>query len=78
MDDFDMYADESETESPKPLGPVAMLFRKVDRLEAELRSTKDELARLRRMVEGSSDNMTRLRTRFSVAENKLDSVRNRR
>ena len=75
-DEFDMYgSDDADNEQPTQLGPMAMLARKVDRLEAELRSTKEDLAVLRRMLDGGMRNMQQLRNKMVTTETSLDSIR---
>lgn len=78
-DDFNMYGDDlPQDEQPKQLGPMAILARKVDRLEAELRDARDEIATLRRQIDGNMRGIAQLRTKVSVAETSLDTIRNRR
>ena len=78
-DDFNMYGDEPETDDqPKPLGPMAMLARKVDRLEAELATAREEIALLRRQLDGSLRGVNQLRTKLSLAGTNLDNLRKMR
>ena len=78
-DDFGMYGDDNQDdEQPKQPGPMAMLARKVDRLEAELREARDEIAKLRRYMDASMKGVSQLRNKMSVAETSLDTMRNRR
>lgn len=73
---MDMYGDdEPQEEQPKQLGPMAMLARKVDRLESELRDAKAEIAALRQALNGS---LQQMRSRVRTTETALDTIRNNR
>lgn len=74
---MDMYGDDDEQqdEQPKQLGPMAMLARKVDRLEAELRDARTEIAALRQALNGS---LQQMRSRVRTTENVIDTIRNNR
>ena len=79
IEEYDMYGDDApEDDQPKPLGPMAMLARKVDKLEAELASAREEIASLRRQLDGSMRGVNQLRTKLSLAGTNLDNLRKMR
>jgi len=78
IDDFEMYGSDSDEEQPKQLGPMAMLARKVDRLEIELRDARDEIVALRRLLDGNMRGIGQLRNKISVAETQLGNLRKTR